>query len=354
VKVQLHPFQLPLEHEFRISRESTTMQETLVIGLEQDGITGYGESSTNQYYGYTLESMSRAAGECQEILAGFDCEFGDPSRLWESLRARLGRDTFTLSAIDQAVYDLQGKLTGRPTYEALGLEWPEAVPKSSYTIGIDTVPRMLEKLEERPGWSVYKIKLGTEHDVEIVRQLRTATDAVLRVDANCGWTAEEAIANSHELKALGVEFIEQPLPVEALDADHQRVFRESVLPIVADESCQVESDVARFHGRFHGVNIKLCKCGGLTPGARMLRQARELGMKTMVGCMLESSVGISAGAQLLPLLDYADLDGAVLLAKDVATGVRVDKGIIELASAPGNAGNGVALLTDRDAKQISA
>lgn len=344
MNVRLHRYELPLEHEFTISRESTTVQETLVVELEQDGIRGFGESTTNQYYGHTLDSMSQAADRCRGILADF--QFGDPTQLWESLRDELNGDNFTLSAIDQAVHDLHGKLTGRPTFEILGLRWHDAIPKSSYTIGIDTVPRMVEKLHERPDWPIYKIKLGTEHDVEIVRQLREATDATLRVDANCGWTAEETIANSEQLRTLGVEFIEQPLPVEADGADHLRVYQESALPIIADENCQVESDVARCHGRFHGVNIKLCKCGGLTPGARMLRHARELGMNTMVGCMLESSVGISAAAQLLPLLDYVDLDGAVLLAKDIASGVRVDKGIIELASTPGN---GVTLLTEQEA-----
>lgn len=339
MNIHLHRYALPLEHTFTISRASTTVQDTFVVELEQDGVRGFGESTTNQYYGHTLDSMSQAGDRCRGILADF--EFGDPAQLWEQLREELGQDSFTLSAIDEAAYDLHGKLKGQPTYQTLGLEWHDALAKSSYTIGIDTVPRMLEKLQERPGWSVYKIKLGTEHDVEIVRQLRETTDAALRVDANCGWTAEETIANSQELKALGVEFIEQPLPVEAADEDHRRVYRDSALPIVADESCQVETDVAACQGRFHAVNIKLCKCGGLTPGARMLRQARELGMKTMVGCMVESSVGISAAAQLLPLLDYVDLDGAVLLAKDIAAGVKVEKGVIKLASTPGN---GVTLL----------
>jgi len=334
VNIRLHRYQLPLEHAFTISRETTTVQDTFVVELEQDGYSGFGESTTNQYYGHTLDSMSQAAERCRGILAAF--EFGDPAQLSEQLRRELGKDSFTLSAIDEAVYDLDGKLRGQPTYRTLGLDWQPTLAKSSYTIGIDTVPRMLEKLRERPGWPIYKIKLGTRHDVEIVRQLREATDAILRVDANCGWTPEETIANSGKLKDLGVEFIEQPLPVEAPDADHERVFRDSVLPIIADESCQVESDVAACQERFHGVNVKLCKCGGLTPGVRMLRHAREMGMKTMIGCMVESSVGISAAAQLLPLLDYVDLDGAVLLAEDIADGARVEKGVIELASTPGN------------------
>src|SRR5688572_18865908 len=180
-------------------------------------------------------------------------------------------------------------------------------------------------LLEMPGWPIYKIKLGTKYDLDIVRELRKHTDAAFRVDANCGWTADEAIANSHELATLGVEFIEQPLPANEWDA-MKRVHCESELPIIADESCIAESDVERCVGHFHGVNVKLVKCGGLTPARRMAVRARELGMKAMVGCMTESTVGISAIAQLLPLLDYVDMDGAALLAEDIASGVKVERG----------------------------
>ncbi|MCA9234960.1 MAG: dipeptide epimerase, partial [Planctomycetales bacterium] len=187
---------------------------------------------------------------------------------------------------------------------------------------------------------IYKIKLGTPHDLEIVRELRRHTRAVFRVDANCAWTADEAIAKSHALADLGVEFIEQALPAADWEGA-QRVFAKSALPVIADESCIHEADVARCHGRFHGVNVKLVKCGGLTPARRMIAEARSLGMKTMVGCMTESTVGISAIAQLLPLLDYVDMDGAVLLARDVATGARVDRGRCLYPDAPGT---GVELL----------
>jgi len=339
MNVRLHRFELPLEHTFTISRESTTVQESLVVELEQDGVSGFGESTSNAYYGFTIESMSRSVERCRDLLATYT--FGDPAQLWTSLRRILEDDNFALSALDLAAHDLYGKLNGKPTYELMGLEWRDTVPCSSYTIGIADVDEMTRKLRERPDWPVYKIKLGTDNDVEIVRQLRDATDARLRVDANCGWGVEEAISNSRELAALGVEFIEQPLPAEADEQEHRRVHRQSALPVVADESCQVEADVARCRGLFHGVNVKLCKCGGLTPGARMLREARELGMKTMIGCMVESSVGISAAAQLAPLLDYADLDGAELLAKDAAEGVIIDNGLIRLASTPGN---GVSLI----------
>ena len=328
-----------MEHEFTISRESTTVQDTLVVELEQDGVSGFGETATNHYYGHSLDSMSAAAERCRGILA--TAVPSDPAGLWRLLHDELGKDHFTLSAIDQAVHDLHGKLEGRPTYEFLELTWHDMLPQSCFTIGIDSVPKMVQKLEEQPGWPAYKIKLGTADDVEIMRALRETTSAPLRVDANCGWTVSETIANSRELEKLGVEFIEQPLPAGAAMEEHRHVCQESVLPVFADEICQVEADVTRCHGVFHGINVKLCKCGGLTPAVRMLQQARDLEMQTMVGCMLESSVAISAAAQLLPLVDFADLDGAALLARDVASGVMIERGTVRLSSTPGN---GVALL----------
>jgi L-alanine-DL-glutamate epimerase-like enolase superfamily enzyme len=199
---------------------------------------------------------------------------------------------------------------------------------------------MIAKLKEFPGWPVYKIKLGTAHDLEIVRALREHTDATFRVDANCGWNAQETIRNAADLKHFDVEFIEQPLPRENWE-QMKEVFHHSALPTVADESCQTEPDVERCCGHFHGINIKLVKCGGLTPARRMIARARELGMKVMVGCMTETTVGISAIAQLLPLLDYVDMDGALLLAKDIATGVTIDCGRVRY---PEENGCGVRLL----------
>jgi len=338
MRVRLHRLNLPLEHEFKIARGSMTVQRSLVVELEVDGISGFGESTENDYYGFSLDSMASSIESCSEVIESY--RFGSPAELWMRLHSLIPNDPFALSAIDLAAHDLFGKLAGRHTYDMLGLEWKD-LPDSSYTIGIDNIDKMVAKLRERPDWSIYKIKLGTSHDVDIIRQLRNETQAIFRVDANCGWTVDETVANSFALKALGVEFIEQPLPADASVNEHRNVFRESALPIVADENCLIESDVEKCHGIFHGVNIKLCKCGGITPAVRMLRHARSLGMRTMVGCMVESSVGISAAAQLLPLLDYADLDGAELLAADVAVGVKVTNGVVRLGN---HFGNGVAPL----------
>ena len=171
-------------------------------------------------------------------------------------------------------------------------------------------------------WPLYKIKLGTREDIRIVEELRKHTQAIFRVDANCAWGVEETINNSRQLKKLNVQFIEQPLKADDLDG-MRVVYAQSELPVIADESCQVEEDVQKCHQHFHGINIKLTKCGGLTPARRMIDKARSLGMSVMVGCMTESSVGISAIAHLVPSLDYVDMDGALLLAEDPAEGVKV-------------------------------
>jgi L-alanine-DL-glutamate epimerase-like enolase superfamily enzyme len=337
MQLKLHAFDLPLAHTFTISRESITSQPTLIVELIQDGVSGFGEATSNKYYGFTIERMARdlAALASQLEAARLD----DPAALWSQCQPLLHDDPFALCALDQAAHDLWGKLLGQPVWKLWGLSI-EKTPASNYTIGIDAIDVMVAKMNEFPGWPIYKIKLGTDRDLEIVRELREHTTATFRVDANCGWTAEQTISLSPQLKDLGVEFIEQPLAADRWD-DLRRVRESSVLPIIADESCIVEGDVAACAVVFHGINIKLVKCGGLTPARRMIAEARRLGLSVMVGCMTESSVGISAIAQLLPLLVYVDMDGAVLLANDIAEGVRLDRGQCIYPDRPGN---GVTLL----------
>ncbi len=338
MKLTLHSFDLPLRHTFTISRESTDVQPTLIVELEQDGHRGYGEATTNAYYGATIARMSDAIHRVQSEIESSSCD--DPAELWQRFDEQLSSHRFAQCALDQAMYDLWGKRLGQPVHRLWGLD-TNRIPNSNYTIGIDSVDKMVAKLSEFPDWPIYKIKLGTQHDLQIVRELRKHTSATFRVDANCGWTAKETVENAKHLRDLNVEFIEQPLPASEWDA-MKRVREESVLPLVADESCQIESDVPRCHGHFDAVNIKLVKCGGLTPARRMIDQARQLGLQVMVGCMTESTVGISAIAQLLPLLDYVDMDGAALLAKDIATGATVQRGRCRY---PENvAGSGVQLL----------
>jgi L-alanine-DL-glutamate epimerase-like enolase superfamily enzyme len=337
MQLHIHRFELPLRHVFTISRGSISVQSTLVVELVDGDFRGYGEATTNDYYGFTFENMSAALESVRPLVESH--ALTDPTRLWQECQPKLAQNPFALCALDQAAHDLWGKKLGQPVYRLWGLTL-DRIPPSDYTIGIDSVERMVEKLAEFPGWPVYKIKLGTARDLEIVRALREHTSATFRVDANCGWTADETIRNSRALKELNVEFIEQPLPADRWD-DMRRVVAESALPVIADESCIVEGDVDRCAGHFHGINIKLVKCGGLTPARRMIARARQLKLQVMVGCMTESTVGISAIAQLLPLLDYVDMDGAVLLASDIATGVTLDHGVCRFPDVPGN---GVRLI----------
>ncbi len=322
MQLRFHRFDLPLRHVFTIAHGSSSVHRALVVELREGEHSGYGEAGESDYYGATRDAMTAALEQVRPQVEGY--RFGDPAELWDKLADPLAAHPFARAALDAAAHDLWGKLRGQPVWNLWGLQL-EDLPVSNYTIGIDSIDTMVAKLREFPGWPIYKIKLGTPDDVGIVRELRRHTRAVFRVDANCSWTAEQTIAQSRPLAELGVEFIEQPLPPDRW-ADMAEVVRRSALPIIADESCQRPPDVDRCHGHFHGVNIKLVKCGGLTPARRMIARARELGLKTMVGCMTESTVGISAIGQLLPLLDYVDMDGAVLLAGDCATGVRLDRG----------------------------
>ena len=338
MKLILRVIALPLRHAFTIAHGTTTVQENLLVELQEGGFSGYGEgASSHAYKAFTAESM-RAALE--QARARIERErLDDPAAFWDRLLPVLGHNRFALCALGQAAHDLWGKKLGQPVWKLWGLELRN-LPLSNYTIGMDTIAKMVLKMREFDGWPIYKIKLGTKDDLAIVRELRRHTTVSFRVDANCAWSVEQTLAIAPELKALGVEFIEQALPAGDWE-NMRRVFAKCTLPVIADESCLVEEDVPRCAGHFHGINIKLTKAGGLTPARRMIRRARELDLKIMVGCMAESTVGISAIAQLLPLLDYVDMDGATLIDRDVANGVKVEKG---RAVFPDENGNGVRLL----------
>jgi L-Ala-D/L-Glu epimerase len=340
MKLILRNISLPLRHAFTIAHGTTLVQENLLVELREGNLSGFGEgASSHAYQAFTAESMRADLEAARSAIEGEQLD--DPAALWDRLLPVLGLNRFALCALDEAAHDLWGKQRGQPVWKLWGLALRD-LPLSNYTIGIDTPEIMVRKMREFDGWPIYKIKLGTPDDLAIVRELRRHTDALFRVDANCAWTARQTLALAPELKALGVEFIEQPLPRGEWEGMRE-VFRGCPLPVMADESCLVEEDVPRCAGHFHGINIKLTKAGGLTPARRMIRQARELGLKVMVGCMTESSVGISAIAQLLPLLDYVDMDGATLISRDVASGVKVDKG---RAIYPEENGSGVRLLED--------
>ncbi|GAB3572029.1 dipeptide epimerase [Spirosoma luteolum] len=331
--LHLHPVDLRLTTTFTIAHDSRDVQPTLLVALSDgpDGPTGLGEATATRYYGVTIERMVAVLESIRPLIEAH--ELTDPAGFHALLQPYLAAHPFAACALDQAAWDLWAKRQGTPLYQLWHLD-PARAPLTNYTIGLDTPARMVEKMTAFP-WPLYKIKLGRpDTDLATVAALRAHTDARFRVDANGGWTAEHTLTLLPELARLGVEFIEQPLPASDI-AGARRVFEQSKLPIIADESCIVEADVERCAGLFHGVNIKLTKCGGLTPARRMIDRARALGLQVMVGCMTESSVGISAIAQLLPLLDYADLDGALLIANDPATGVTFREGRVQYAAEPG-------------------
>lgn len=309
---------LQLKHTFSISRESHDTQNTLIVALTLNGKTGYGEATSNPYYGISVESMIAEIQSVEKDLEHFD--FTTPAILHAYL-VRKGLNNFTICALDLAAHDLYGKLEGKPLYKIWGTS-VETYPTTNYTIGIASIEKMVEKMKETP-WPIYKIKLGTDNDVAIVKELRQHTDAIFRIDANCAWSAKETIYNAPLLKDLGVQFLEQPLKADNWEGMEQ-VMHQSVLPVIADESCIVESDVEKCALHFSGINIKLTKCGGLTPALRMIQKGKEMGLKVMVGCMTESTVGISAIGQLLPQLDYVDMDGAMLLKEDIAKGIQIE------------------------------
>jgi L-alanine-DL-glutamate epimerase-like enolase superfamily enzyme len=231
-----------------------------------------------------------------------------------------------------AGWDLYGQLRRQPLHELWKLD-PDNGPMTDFTIGIDTVEKMLAKMKEKP-WPIYKIKLGVPDDLAIMEALRAQSDAVFRVDANAGWTVEEALQKIPVLKELGVEFVEQPLAKENWEG-MKVLYERSDLPLIADESCVQEEDVAKCKGHFHGINIKLTKCSGITPARRMIEEARSYGMKVMIGSMNESSIGSAAIAHLLPELDYVDMDGPLLLKEDLATGLSFDYGKVMVPRGPG-------------------
>jgi L-alanine-DL-glutamate epimerase-like enolase superfamily enzyme len=294
------------------------------------GIRGYGEAPAIAYYNIPVEKMVEDLESKKAVLERFS--YTDPERFWHFLHHLFPSNSFLVCALDMAGWDLYGKIRRKPLYQCWNLD-PTLIPMTDLTIGYDSQEKMLEKMKETP-WPIYKVKVGMEGDVENLRLLREYSDAIFRVDANEGWSVEEASEKILQMKSLGVELVEQP--VSKQDREGMRtLFEKSPLPLIADESCVSEKDVPLCKEFFHGINIKLTKCGGITPARRMIREARSLGLKVMLGCMNESTIGSAAIAHLASGVDYLDMDGPMLLAEDVAQGIAYDQGRVKLADAPG-------------------
>lgn len=332
MKLSTEPILLHPTHPFVTSKDRTEMSESVLVRIEHQGIVGWGEAKVSaDSCGGSGEDVCDLANRAAPLL-------GDDPFLIEEILDRVAADLpyacCTLAGIDIAFHDLVAKLLGVPLYRFLGLN-PESAPLTSYTLGIDTVDVVLEKLEEAGSVPVLKVKVGFPGDVELVRAIRRHSNAVLRLDANGGWTTvDEAVNRICELESLDIEFVEQPIPPGNHDA--LREIRSRIhVPLLADEDARSSSDVVALAGCVDGINIKLMECGGLREALRMIHVARTLGMRTMLGCMMESSLSLTAAAHLSPLVDYGDLDSELLIDNDPFVGFALDQGRIILPESPG-------------------
>lgn len=331
LKLSFEPYNLQLKHVFTLANSSRSTTPVMLIKLELEGITGYGEASMPPYLG---ESQETAAKFLSELDLG---QFTDPFRMDEILEyvdnSRPG-NTAAKASIDIALHDLTGKIMGQPWHKIWGFS-AENTPDTSFTIGIDTTEMVKQKVKEAAEFSILKVKLGRENDKEMIEAIRSVSGIPLCVDVNQGWTDKKmALEMILWLKDKGIEFVEQPLPKENID-DNAWLTQNSPLPIIADEAVQRLGDVKATLGIYSGINIKLMKCTGMREALQMINLARAHQMKVMIGCMTETSCAVTAAAQLSPKVDWADLDGNLLISKDRFEGVKIVNGKITLNELPG-------------------
>ena len=332
MKMRFFPYELKLKHVFTVASYSRTTTPDVQVEIEYEGVTGYGEASMPPYLGQTVDTV-------MAFLRKVDLEqFSDPFGL-EDIRAYVDSlspgDTAAKATVDIALHDLVGKLLGAPWYKIWGLN-KEKTPSTTFTIGIDTPDVVRGKTREVAGqFNILKVKLGRDNDKEMIRTIRSVSALPIAVDANQGWSDRQyALDMIHWLKEQGIVMIEQPMPKEQLD-DIAWITQQSPLPVFADESLQRLNDVTALKGAFTGINIKLMKCTGMREAWKMVTLARALDMKVMVGCMTETSCAVSAAAQLSPVVDFADLDGNLLISNDRFKGMEVINGKITLNDLPG-------------------
>ena len=331
--------ELPFEYPFTISGGRTkTHQPSLVVALQLGNYIGFGEAPAIAYYNITVEQMIADIELKKRMIEKF--AFTEPERYWHYLHHLLPQNPFLVSALDMAAWDLYGKLHNKLLYQIWNTEFI-STPITDYTIGIDTVEKMIEKIKAKPH-PIYKIKCGFENDVEVIKELRNHTASVFRVDANAGWTVDEALEKIPQLEQLNVELIEQPLAKDNWEG-MKMLYNKFSIPLIADESCVFENDVEKCANYFNGINIKLTKCSGITPAIRMIKKARELNLKVMMGSMNESSLGAAANANFLPQLDYVDMDGPLLLKEDIATGLMFNNGAVTI-----NGSKGLGVMLNKD------
>jgi L-alanine-DL-glutamate epimerase-like enolase superfamily enzyme len=326
MRFDYHTIDLRLNHPFRIARSVTEVKKNVMLQIEE----GIGEAAPSQYYGENAETVIHCLEQVKD-------QMGDDPFQIETILSQLDREikgNFSAkAAVDMALHDLVAKKLNVPLYKLLGLDGKKPLV-TSYTIAIDTPEKMKEKTKEAKGFSVYKVKMGVEGDMEMVKAVRDATNAKIRVDANAGWSLDQALEKIKQLNSLDIEFIEQPID-PADKAGLRKIKEKSDIPIIIDEWLMTAKDIPGFFGLCDGINIKLAKCGGIREALRMIHTARAHGLLVMLGCMIESSVGIAAAAHLGSLADYLDLDGNLLVANDPFEGIKLDKGKLYLSNLPG-------------------
>lgn len=331
MRMDVELLQLRTRHPFVIARGGQSDYRTVWVRLtDGDGCEGWGEAAPTRFYGETTESALAALEVYGTALPDDPFELEEAERRWETM---LRGNAAARAALSSALHDLVGKRLGVPVYRLWGLD-PCKAPKSTFTIGLDSPERIGAKVREAEQYPILKVKLGTDHDLEILRAIREATDKEVRVDANCGWTVKGALRMLPVLEEFGVTVLEQPLPPEDLDG-LAAITAQADIPVIADESCKTAADIPPLAGKVDGINIKLAKCGSLREAVRMVAVARAHGLMVMVGCMIESSLGITAAAHVTPLVDIVDLDGAALLADDPFVGASIDGGQVVLPPGPG-------------------
>ena len=332
IKLSFEPYELQLRHTFTVSSYSRKTTPGVQVRIDYEGFTGYGEASMPPYLGQSVESVCR-------FLSQVDMgQFRDPFRLEDILAyvdSLSPEDSAAKAAVDIALHDLVGRLMGQPWWRIWGLD-PSKAPDTTFTIGIDTPEVVRQKTREcADRFNILKVKVGLDNDKEMIRTIREVTDLPLAVDANQGWKdREQALDEIHWLKENGIVMVEQPMAKERIE-DNAWITERSPLPIFADEAIQRLADIPSIKGAYHGINIKLMKCTGMREAWKMLNYARAEGMKVMVGCMTETSCAVSAAAQLSPAVDFADLDGNLLITNDLFKGMKVIDGKITLSDRAG-------------------
>ncbi len=333
MKIRYKTLRIRVKRPFAISRDVTIEKETVIVEIEHDGTVGYGEAIPYPYYG---DHIGAVKGFIELAIPVIESEFSDPfdiRAIENKLHELAGRNYPGKAGIINALYDLIGKKLGIPVWKLIGVH--KTPIRTSYTIGLGEIDEMVRDLCDHPDFQVYKIKLGTDRDYEIIKAIREATDKPIRVDANAAWQPREALRKIEFMAELGgVEFVEQPLA--PTDYEGLKFLKErSPLPIVVDESVLTSHDIPRLIGLTDGINIKLAKSGGILEALRMIEIARAHNLQIMLGCMVETGLGVAAAAQVAPLVDFVDLDGNILLAEDPFEGLPVENGFIHLSDEPG-------------------